>query len=279
MSFKIIVDSCCDFPEAQFKKGTFLRVPLTLELGDKSIVDDETFDQTQLLWMMRTCPDAPKTACPSPAVWLDAFEAAGADDLYVVTLSALLSGSHNSAHQARTLWLEEHPNAHLHIFNSCSASAGEIALALRIRELAEAGLDFSTVVSRASTFTTELKTYFVLEDLDHLRKNGRLTGALSVITGALRIKLLMGATPEGEICKVGQALSVKQALGKMVELMAKDPDHEGRTLSIVHCNNVERAFYLKEQVLSACKFRRVLVSDARGVTTVYANDGGVVAAY
>lgn len=279
MSFKIIVDSCCDLTAAQLLQGPFLRVPLTLSLAGEDIVDDETFDQTHLILLMRESQDPPKTACPSPAQYLDAFEKAGAEDLYVVTLSALLSGSHNAAAQARAIWLEDHPGAHVHIFNSCSAAAGEVAVALKLWEVAGSGKDFQTVVEEVSRYISSLTTYFVLEDLDHLRKNGRLTGALALVTEALRIKLLMGATPEGQIKKVSQALSVKQALSRMVSLMAADPGHAGKRLSIVHCNNLDRASYVRELVLKTCRFRDVLISEARGVTTVYANNGGIVVAY
>ena len=279
MSFKIIVDSCCDLTAAQLLQGPFLRVPLTISLGGEDIVDNDTFDQTHLLLLMRENNLPPKTSCPSPAQYLDAFEAAQADDLYIVTLSALLSGSHNAAAQARAIWMEEHPAARIHVFNSCSAAAGEVAVALKLQELAQSGLDFNSVVDQASRYISSMTTYFVLEDLDHLRKNGRLTGALSLVTEALRIKLLMGATPEGEIKKVGQALSVKQALSRMVSLMAADPGHVGRTLSIVHCNNPERAFYVRYLLQKSCNFRNLFISDARGVTTVYANDGGVVVAF
>ncbi len=279
MSFKIIVDSCCDLTAAQLSKGPFLRVPLTVSLAGEDIIDDDTFDQTHLLWLMRENPLPPKTACPSPAAYLDAFERAQADDLYVVTLSALLSGSHNAAAQARALWQEEHPEANVHVFNSCSAAAGEVAVALKIAETAGTGADFHAVVDRVSRYITELHTYFVLENLDHLRKNGRLTGLASMITETLRIKLLMGGTREGEIKKVGQALSIKQALSRMVTLMAEDPHHGDKTLYLVHCNNPDRAFYVRDLVLKSCHFRDILISDARGVTTVYANNGGVVAAY
>ena len=279
MSFKIIVDSCCDLTAAQFAKGPFLRVPLTISLAGQDIVDDDTFDQTQLLLLMRENSEPPKTSCPSPAQYLDAFERAAADDIYVVTLSALLSGSHNAAAQARAIWLEDHPNAHIHIFNSCSAAAGEVAVALKILETAGSGRDFLTVVEEVSRYISSMTTYFVLEDLDHLRKNGRLTGALALVTEALRIKLLMGATPEGQIKKVSQALSVKQALSRMVNLMAADPGHAGKLLSIVHCNNLDRAFYVRELAQKACRFKDILISEARGVTTVYANDGGIVVAY
>lgn len=278
MSFKIIVDSCCDLTTSLLREDAFLSVPLTIRVGDTVFVDDESFDQAELLWRMKESDTSPQTACPSPAQYLDAF-ACGTEDLYVVTLSALLSGSHNSAQQARQLWLEEHPETHVHIFNSCSASAGEVLLALKIRELAEGGLPFQTVVTEASKYSARMTTMFVLESLENLRKNGRLTGLQSVVTAALRIKLLMGATPEGEIYKRGQAMSVKQALSKMVEIMTKSPEHEGKVLAISHCNCLERAFQLKDMVRKSCRFSDIIISETGGISTVYANDGGIVVAY
>ena len=278
MSFRIVVDSCCDLTPSMLRSPALVSVPLTIHLGGETIVDDAGFDQANLLWRMKASDKPPQTSCPSPAQYLDAF-GEGVDDLYVVTLSALLSGSHNSAAQARALYLEAHPGANVHIFNSCSASAGEVLVALKIKELAEAGVDFTTVVNETSRFINEMETYFVLEDLDNLRKSGRLSGLQAVVTGALKIKLLMGATPEGQICKKGQALSVKQALNKMAQLMAAGPRHRGRTLCIAHCNCLERAFYLKEQALKTCRFQDVIVCETGGISTVYANDGGVIAAY
>ena len=278
MSFKIIVDSCCDLTPAQLREECFVKVPLTIRVGNHTIVDDDTFDQGELLWRMKESETAPQSACPSPMQYLEAFDC-GADDLYVVTLSALLSGSHNAAAQARSIWLEDHPGANVHIFNSCSASAGEVLVALRIQELAQSGMDFTTVVDQVSRYINEMETYFVLETLDTLRKAGRLTRVQSIVTGALHIKLLMGATPEGEICKKGQAMSVKQALNKMVALMADDLKHVGKRLSIVHCNCLERAFYVKELAMKQCRFDEILVSDTGGIATMYANDGGIVVAY
>ena len=278
MSFKIIVDSCCDLTPAQLREECFVKVPLTIRVGSHTIVDDDTLDQGELLWRMKESETAPQSACPSPMQYLEAFDC-GADDLYVVTLSALLSGSHNAAAQARSIWLEDHPGANVHIFNSCSASAGEVLVALKIQELAQSGMDFTTVVDQVSRYINEMQTYFVLETLDNLRKAGRLTRVQSIVTGALHIKLLMGATPEGEICKKGQAMSVKQALNKMVALMADDLKHVGKRLSIVHCNCLERAFYVKELAMKQCRFDEILVSDTGGISTMYANDGGIVVAY
>ena len=278
MSFKIVVDSCCDLTAQMLKDPCFVKVPLTIHSNGSTFVDDDTFDQADLLWSMKQSEQAPSTACPSPQAYLDAYQC-GVEDVYVVTLSALLSGSHNSAEQARVLLEEDEPGVNVHVFNSCSAAAGEVLVALKIRELAQSGMPFKKVVREVEQYICQMQTLFVLESLENLRKNGRLTKLQAVVTGALRIKLLMGATPQGEICKLGQALTMKQALGKLVDRMAADPDHQGRVAAVCHCNCLERAFALKEQIEAKCQFQQVLILEAGGITTVYANDGGVVVAY
>ena len=277
MSYKIVVDSCCDLPPAMLKDPHFVKVPLTIRVGESTFVDDDTFDQGDLLWSMRHSEEAPSTACPSPQAYWDAYQ--GVDDVYVVTLSALLSGSHNSAEQARRLLEEDEPQTNVHVFNSCSASSGEVLVAKKIRELAEAGLPFKKVVREVEQFIYRMKTLFVLESLENLRKNGRLTRLQAVVTSALKIKLLCGATPEGEICKLGQALSMKQALGKLVDRIAADPGHRGRTVAICHCNCLDRAFQVKQQIEAKCQAEKILILEAGGITTVYADDGGIVVAY
>ena len=170
MSFRIVVDSCCDLTAQMKQEDCFVKVPLTIRSNGSTFVDDESFDQADLLWSMRQSEDAPSTACPSPQSYLDAFR--GVDDVYVVTLSALLSGSHNSAWQAKQMFLEEAPERNVHVFNSCSASAGEVLLAQKIHQLAQSGVPFSQVVAQTEQAITDTNTLFVLENLDNLRKNG-----------------------------------------------------------------------------------------------------------
>lgn len=278
MSFRIVVDSCCDLTHSMLRDPVFVKVPLSIELDGTYYRDDETFDQAALLWAMKNSENAPATACPSPAQYMDAY-GRGEEDVYVVTLSALLSGSHNAAVRAQDIWQEEYPNARIHIFNSCSATAGQVRIAMELHRLASLGLPFQQVVHQVSAFIAEMQTFFVLESLDNLRKNGRLTKLQAILTETLKLKLLCAATPEGEICKRGQAFTVKQAIGKMIDLIEKDPERRDRTAVIAHCNCLDRAFRLKETLLKKGLFDRVLVTETGGVATVYADDGGVVIAY
>ena len=278
MSFSIIVDSCCDLTPEMRSDPVFRSIPLTIRVGGKDYIDDQNLDTSLLIYAMDQSPDASSSSCPSPGDYLEAFRQAEGD-LYVVTLSALLSGSHNSAWQAKQMLLEEEPERNIHVFNSCSASAGEVLLAQAVRRLAGSGLPFAQVVARTEQTIAETNTLFVLENLDNLRKNGRLTKVQAMLTGALRIKLIMGATPEGEICKHGQALSVKQALAKIVDIMAADDRHKGKILYIAQCLCPERADQLWQLVQKSCQFAGVAITATRGLSSYYANSGGVIVAY
>ena len=277
MTYRLICDSCTDLTAEMLQEPHTVKVPLTIQVGPETVVDDENFRQKELLQKMRAWPDAPKTACPSPAAYMKQFLDDG--DNYIVTLSGRLSGSYNAAVQAKTIYQDEGGKGNVHVFNSRSASSGQVQVALLIRELADSGLPFGQVVEQVETFIDRMKTLFVLETLDNLRKNGRLTKVQSLVTGALRVKLLMGATREGEIEKLSQGLSIRQTLARMVSRMAEDEDHAGRRLVISYCNCQERAEHVLELVRKRCQFREVVLAPTGGIATVYAYDGGIVAAF
>lgn len=277
MTYRLICDSCTDLPPEVLQDPHITKVPLSIQVGAETVVDDESFRQKELLQKMRAWPDAPKTACPSPSTYLERLIEDG--DNYIVTLSAALSGSYNAAAQALSIYREEGGRANVHVFNSRSAVSGQAQIALLVRDLAGAGLPFAQVVEQAEAYISRMQTLFVLENLDNLRKNGRLTKVQALVTGALRVKLLCGATRGGEIEKLGQGLSVRQTLARMVSRMAADPDHAGRRLVIAHCNCPERAEHVRELVRQRCQFGEILIAPAGGIATVYADDGGIVAAY
>ena len=277
MRFKIIVDSCCDLSPEVLSTGVYQSIPLTIHVGDSEFRDDETLRTEVLVDAMAMCQEASHTACPAPAEYLAAYEAAEGD-VYVVTLSALLSGSHNSAWQAAQIFREEHPDRNIHVFNSCSASAGETHIALALSKLASSGMPFGEVVAEMDRRIAQMNTLFVLENLDVLRKAGRLTRVQSLVTGALRVKLVM-ISPWGVIMRHGQALSIKQALNKLCAIMAADQRHRGRLLCISHCLCRERAEYLRTLAFKTCDFADVRIEEARGISSFYANSGGIVAAY
>ena len=278
MSFHIVADSCCELTADMKKRGNIEIAPLTLEVGGESILDDETFDQKYFLKRVAECPECPKSACPSPDYFRKSF-LNGAERCYAVTLSAQLSGSYNSAVLGANLAQEENEDLKIHVFNSRSASIGETLIVKKIVECEEAGMSFERVVETVELYISTQNTYFVLENLETLRKNGRLSKAKALVASALKIKPVMGATPEGDIVQLDQARGINKALLKMVDAIVNDAQHvENKTLAISHCNCPERAEMVKEALLERLAVQDVFVLDTQGVSSMYANDGGIIIA-
>ena len=278
MRYKIVIDSCGELLNEWKDDERFESVPLTLMVGADLIIDDETFDQLSFLKKVADYPECPKSACPSPERYMKAYDCE-AEHIYAVTLSSELSGSYNSALLGKNLLLEDHPEKKIHVFNSCSASIGQTLIAAKIQECEEAGMSFEEVVSTVDRYIEGQHTFFVLENLDTLRKNGRLSKVKALVASALKIKPVMGSTDEGSICQLDQARGMNRAMIKMVEqVIAKTPDSADKVLAISHCNCPARAQVLKEAFEERMKLAKIIVLDTAGVSSMYANDGGVIVA-
>ena len=278
MSFHIVCDSCTDLTEEDLKKGCYTLVPLTLFVDGEEIIDDETFDQADFLAKVAASKESVKSACPAPESYMEAYSKA--DDIYVVTLSAELSGSYNSAVLGKNLYEEENGTKNIHVVNSRGAATTQVLIARKLNEYASQGMPFEEVVDKIEEYTTSLRTYFVLETLEVLRKNGRLSRLSATIAGALNIKPVMIGTRDGVIQKAAQARGMKKALAKMVEHMGSEGrDLTRRQFVISHCNCYERAVYVKELIKKHLHAEDIDIVDTKGVSSLYACDGGIIVSY
>ena len=200
-----------------------------------------------------------------------------ADHVYAVTLSSELSGSYNSAVLGRNLLLESSPEKKIHVFNSRSASVGETLIALKIEECESKNMEFEDIVREVEAYIESQNTYFVLESLETLRKNGRLSNLKAFVATALKIKPVMGATPEGTIIQLDQERGINKALMKMVDYIVERSENSAdRILGISHCNCRERAEIVKDAIVKRIPVKDVVLLDTAGVSSMYANDGGII---
>lgn len=278
MRYKVIVDSCGELTKEMKESGIFETASLGIEVDDYHIIDDETFDQAEFLRRVAESPNCPKSSCPSPETYMEGYHCE-AERVYAVTLSAELSGSYNSAVLGKNLYHEEYGEKDIYVFNSRSASIGETLIARKIMECEEAGMTFPEVIETVEDYISRQTTYFVLESLETLRKNGRLTGLKAIAATVLNIKPVMGSTPKGEICQLGQARGINKALQKMVDAVVADlKDAENKILAISHCNCPERAQNVRKMLEAKTNLKEIMILDTRGISSLYANDGGVIIA-
>ena len=277
MSYKIVVDSCCELPEELKNDSRFQIVPLGLQVGDWHIQDDKNFDQAEFLAKVAATEACPKSSCPSPEKFMESYQTED-EHVYVVTLTSKLSGSHNSAVLGKSLYEEAYGTKKIHILDSKSASVGETQLAIKAMELEESGkYSFEEIVQKLEEFRDKMITYFVLDNLDFLKKNGRLTGLKALAATTLNIKPILREA-DGEIVQAGQGVGVKKALSKMAELVVEKMEKTGHSvLMISHCNNRKRAESVRDMILQKTnKIKDVKILDTAGVSSLYAADGGVI---
>jgi len=280
MSIQIIIDSCCDVTAALRRAMRFEVASLTVRVGEQSFRDDETLSVPALLQAMKACKDPATSACPSPEEYASLMRKA--DQSVVVTLSSKLSGSYNAAMVARDMVLEEFPEKRIHVFDSESASAGELRIALLLRQYIDGGMEFDEIVEKVTEFIAGMKTFFVLEDLSNLVKNGRISKVAGLMGTMLSIRPIMGENGHGEIIQLDKVRGTQTAMRRLVEIVAAHTNQFPQntlTLVLSYCNCPQRATELKEKLLAAsAALKEVILVPTCGISTVYANDGGVVLA-
>lgn len=276
MDYKIVADSCCDLTPDLKKRLDVTTVPLSLTLGEKTFVDDETLNLSEYMEEMKRFTGRIGSACPSPGMYKEAFTSALA--AFAITLSSKLSGSHASAEMGKALAEEE--GAQVHVFDSKSASAGELLIAVKLRKLINDGLQHSAIVSTLEGFIDEMKTYFVLDNLDNLIKNGRIGKLTGKLISGLGIKPIMGSDGDGNIAFVSPARGENQIIEKLADTIEKSGRKTaGECMVITHCNNPHLAEKLMNAIRHRYHFSEILVVPTGGLSSMYANNKGIIMAF
>lgn len=281
MGYKIIVDSCCDVKSVPNPDIPVVNVPLRITIDGKTYIDDGSLNTIWLLSAMRGSKVLPVTACPSPAEYAEAMS--GDDDVFVVTLSAELSGSYQSAMLAASM---KEGGGRVHVFNSQSACAGQSRIACEISDMITKGLSFDEIVEQGELFIRDMKTFFVLQSLDSLIKAGRMNKVVGSIATFMQLRPIMSDDGSGNIMLFEKARGTKNAMEKLVNIVCAQEEkmrlagREKKPLAISHCNCPELALELKKKILAKCPgITDISITPTGGLSTFYAFDGGIVIGY
>lgn len=272
---RIIADSSCELSDKLKEELDIKLVPFNIDIEEKSYRDDENLDINELLTSMRESENVPKTACPSPQDFLDAI--GNASTSFIVTISSKLSGTYNSAMLAKNIAEEE--NKSVHVFDSLSAVCGETLVSMKINELIKDKLERSEIINKVEEYIKEMKTFFLLESLDNLIKAGRMSKFVGGVANALNIKPVMGSD-DGEIKLYKKVRGSKRAFNSLIDII-EEYGHklEDKVIGVAHCNALDKAIKFKDEVLKKYNFKDVVIVNMKGLSSVYANEGGLVIAF
>ena len=278
MTWKIVADSCCDYREITdlANQTRFESVPLTIQIDHEIFVDNAHLDIDGMMEKMYATSSASKSACPSPDDYLRSFE--GAENIFVVTITGSLSGSHNSAQLAKKLFLEENPTANIHVIDSLSAG-GEVDLIVKkLNDLIKEGLSFEQVVEAITHYQANTKLLFVLAKVDNLVKNGRLSKLIGAVVGLLNIRMVGEASDTGTLELLQKARGAKKALTAAVDEVLKS-GYKGGRIIIAHRNNEKFCQQFSEVIKEKFPAADISFLPTSGLCSFYAEEGGLLMGY
>lgn len=275
IKYQLVADSACDLNSQLEKEIPVQLIPFRIDIGDKNFIDDKNLNLKKMIKEMKAYKHSPATACPPPEEFKCAFEQH--DVSFCITISSKLSGTYNSAMVARDMVLAQYPDKFIHIFDSESAGVGETLIALKIREAAEHADTPQQVVDKVEAFITEMKTYFILESLDNLMKNGRLTKVAAHLATVLSLRPIMGDDGHGNIKLYEKPRGEERAFARLFEMLGEYcQNQKDRLLGISHCCAEGKAMKLKKMLEDMYHMTNIFIVPTKGLTTIYANTGGII---
>ena len=161
---RIVADSSAD--TLKLEGVDFVSVPMNISTNERTFTDDGLLDVNELLDYMEKYNGRSFTSCPGTQAWLDAFE--GADVIYVVCLTSALSGTYNSALTAKEIYLEDHPDAQIHVIDTLTTGAEMRLIIEKLVELDAQGLGFDEVVDSITEYMKHTAVFFSFKSLHNL---------------------------------------------------------------------------------------------------------------
>ena len=277
MKYKIVADSSCDLNSELQEKLNVSLVPFKIDVEDNTFIDDDNLDPMDLINAMKASQNPIRTSCPSPGDFVAKYR--DANTVFVITISSKLSGTYNSALLAKEMVNEEFPDKFIHVFDSKSASVGESLIAIKIKELIDGNLSNLEIVEKVEKYIKEMKTYFILESLDNLIKNGRISKTKGLIANVLNLKPIMGAN-DGDIELVENVRGSKRAFKRLADIIGESGvKFEERTLAISHANAIKLGESLRKEIQEKYNFKDVILVKTAGLSSGYAYDGGIILSF
>ncbi len=268
----IMTDSCCDLNQQEVEELDLTVLPLSFTIEGRTLLNTpDCADMTPEEFFQKIAAGADcTTAAVNVGQFTDAMKAALSEekDILCICFSSALSTTYQSACIAANDLRAEHPEAKIIVIDSLSASRGQGMLLYRaVRERREKGLAIEALADYVRSIIQSQCHWFIVDDLNHLKRGGRVSAAAALAGTVLGIKPVMHTDSEGRLTPVSKARGTKAALRALVDKVAEigvEPD-KNQPMFICHANCPDSVAYVKE-----------LLKERFGVTDVRADFIGPV---
>jgi DegV family protein with EDD domain len=228
---RVITDSACDIPEEIARRLDIDIVSLSIRFGDDEFIDRVDLSPAEFWAKCKASKTLPETAAPSPGAFQAAYERAkadGCDGVIVLTLTSLLSATHQSAVIACEAVAG---SIDVRVVDTKAVSMAQGLLAIDVAEVAATRVSLDLLVEHAESLVNKVGVVAMLDTLEHLIKGGRVGGARALLGQVLAIKPLL-ELKDGIVAEAGRQRTRARAL---VAIVAVAKSHQPlRRLALVH---------------------------------------------
>ena len=248
-------------------------VPMIISTDERSFTDNAHLNITEMLDYLASYRGRSYTACPSVDGWMTTFE--GADEIYALTITSGLSGSYNAAMAAKQLYLHDHPDAKIAVFDSLSTGPELLLILEMLKKLTDEGLPFEAVEAQIREYQEHLRLFFSLQSLHNLSQNGRVSKVAAAAVGVLGIRIVGTASPEGTLAQLGKCRGDRKAIPELMSHMTA-AGYQGGKVRITHVENPELAEKYAAAFREKWPDADIAISLSGGLCSYYAERGAVL---
>ena len=277
--FQIFTDSCSDLPIEYIEEKGIEFASLSYSYNGNEYKDDfgQSLSHKEFFDELRKGA-TPLTSQPSVDEFYKKFKgiAHKQKDILYICVSTGLSGTENSATIAKKMVLDEYPEVTIEIVNTLTASLGQGLMVMKAVEMKEAGKTLKDIANYIEENRQRLNTYMTVDDLNHLKRGGRISSTAAILGIVLHIKPLLTISNEGQVMSLLKIRGRKASIVKLAETIIQRIEHpEEQTIAICHGDCLEEALKLKEEILKGIKVKDIIINFTGPVIGTHGGPGNL----
>jgi DegV family protein with EDD domain len=263
--FKILIDSNCDLPSEYVLKNNIPYVSLMCNFKGKTFADEfgKSIDYKYFYDEVRK-GEMPTTSQVNSFTFEEAFKkyAEQGYDILYIAFSSALSGTHNSAVVAREAVLEQYKDINITIIDTKSASMGEGLIVYYAYEMMNNGSSLEEIANWIEANKLKVIHWFTVDDLNHLKRGGRVSAASAMIGSLLDIKPILQVDEEGRLIPISKAKGRKKSIKILAQKLKENiVDPENQVIGISHGDCLEDVELLKRLISEEVKVKDFLIGN------------------
>lgn len=279
--YVIVTDSTSDIPDDMANELNIKVVPMSFTIGDKTYnhyPDYRELDIKTFYDKLRSGQTS-LTAQINAAVYVDFFEQiikSGMDILYI-SFSSALSSTYQSSVTASKEMMDKYPDFNIISIDSKSAALGETLLVYEASKKKQEGMNIKELAKWVEDNHLKVCHFFTVDDLNHLKRGGRLTAISAFIGTALDIKPILHVNDEGKLIPIEKIRGRKKALKVLFNYLSDlGEDIESQTIFIGHGDCIEEAKYLEVLIREAFNVKHVIIHPIGPIIGSHTGPGSVL---